>query len=61
MFFVGHLDRIRRLHDGLLLPQQYRQVLQLLVLHAPSARHFHRNDDNGAVSVLALLFLLPRS
>ena len=59
MFFVGHLDRIRRLHHGLLLPLQYRQVLQLLLLHAPSTCHFHRNDVYGVVSALQRCTVVP--
>ena len=50
--FLGHLDGICRLRDGLLLPLQHRQVLQLLVLHASSARHFRRNHFYGTVSGL---------
>ena len=61
---IGHLDRVCRLRDGLLLPLQHRQALKLLVLHASSSRHFHRNHFYGAVSgletyVLSTLFLSP--
>ena len=64
MSLLGHLDRICRLRDGLLLPLQHRQVLQLLVLHASSARHVRRNHVYGAVSglktyVLSTSFMSP--
>ena len=64
MSLLGHLDRICRLRDGLLLPLQRRQALQLLVLHASSARHVRRNHVYGAVSglktyVISTSFLSP--